>query len=359
MDQKNYKAICKTINLLIEGHDVSDEVLTISLNQANERQRHTFFNCRKFGSDLHFQATLALLENCYRYCQAPDLIAGVLSGGFGRSITGMAIAAAMKNTNNAKRIRKKMRTSFSVQRNLYEENESIFSIANGILFCSEESRHFVIPKKVSIQQVDPILGVSIGFITCQNYFGKDVEFVASCQSFVLDGIKEICEYNTQQTSPETLHWVNILTRENELFKDLFPNSEVWRHSIIRPKTILKQSTRSLIISAFFVAAGNWLQLELGMGRMPYVYMEEALNNARTTLAQKEKMVPLLALDKIHVKKPLEKRILKEIMDHGDRFESPGDVFDSLVQSMNSPPDRKTFNKYFKNLVDITTRMIDD
>ena len=59
--------IRKTISILSNGVDISDNVLNIAYSKALDSRRDSSFNCPVFGSGLHFGATSALLDTMYRF----------------------------------------------------------------------------------------------------------------------------------------------------------------------------------------------------------------------------------------------------------------------------------------------------
>lgn len=343
--------IRKTISILSNGVDISDNVLNIAYSKALDSRRDSSFNCPVFGSGLHFGATSALLDTMYRFFQDEHRLAEVLTGRFSQIVAQMAIASAMRKGYSAKKSKSKLKTSFSVQRNLLAEIDSIKSIANGILFSSERNRHLVIPMSVKkINRPNELYDNKVfAELTCRRFLGEDIKFFLFTDRQVFDNISKICIFNTEQNSPEDLEWIIVPTTENEKYSQI---SNAWQHTVSRAGSIRCVNP---IISSFYAAAHNWVQLELGIGGVNTTYLEDELNNPRNSIPAKEVMVPDLSLGLIVPKTKIQTRILNHIKSNPDAFSSAIDVYNS----MPNPPSKNAFYDNFAALARIGQKAIMD
>jgi hypothetical protein len=294
-------SVRRTISALTANSAVSADTKTVVFNYSLESWKPADFSCPVFGNGLNIGVAANLADMLYRSGEDPERFAAILAGKFGEIVCNQAIASLGIGKNQSKaetnfEKNKKLKTSFSVPRNWWEEFDSIRSIGLGILFNAQQGVRILFPEKIA-----PLKSGKSRFLKKQPYLIRACDsqswepevYIANIRnSDMVDLIRRICSHNREQETTDTLECIAFPSYENLMIEKVLGGKHpgIGNRCLRVGKTVRVAS--NVVYSAFNAAAWRFLQFELGVGkRAVNSEIEEFHNNRDKRDVDRRVMLP--------------------------------------------------------------------
>jgi hypothetical protein len=285
-------SIRRTISALTANSAVSAGTKNTVFNLSAEVWKPADFACPIFGNGLNIGVTANLADILYRSGEDPERLAAILTGKFGEIVCNQAIGSLGIGKNQSKaetsfEKNRKLKTSFSVPRNWWEEFDAIRSIALGIIFNAQQGVRILFPEK--IVHVRGKNGRTLRFLkkrpylitACDSQSWEPEVYIANVRNpDMVDTLRKVCSHNREQSGTETLECIAFPTYENLMIEKMFRGEHpgIGQRCLRIGKTMRVVS--NVVYSAFNAAAWRFLQFELGMGKRSVNSDIEEMHNYR-------------------------------------------------------------------------------
>lgn len=291
-----------TLTVLTANSAVSRDTMLAAYNLTLENDRGGTYSSPTFGNSLSMSAAANLADLLYRSGEDHKRLAAILAGG----LIGPVVGQIISGMRNQKRQRKseltfektrKLKTRFSVERNLWEEQEAIAAIALGIIFHAQDRVEIVFPTKIETALKDEKATRQWYYVTTCHNGSREVWLTAIPKTE--DGaenlklMREVCGWNSTQKTAETMSFLVLPVYENERVEEVFgPKYPGISTRLLNCGNLRFQE--NVVYAAVSTAAYSFLKLEIGIGRAETKRRTEELNKWRCKkTVDRREMLPMI------------------------------------------------------------------